>query len=133
MAQPNRLFCKAPDKTSGDFEEDKQMKLKEAIQSANLHSATTHARAKADAVEGLTTYLCSGMRNVKAEDMREAARIFADRMARRKFGKRGIAFSPKMGAYDPRMRFAEFTAFIGYKSGQSETTGSDLHFTVSIA
>ena len=28
------------------------MKLKEAIQSAKLHSATSHARAKADAVEG---------------------------------------------------------------------------------
>ena len=28
------------------------MKLKEAIQSANLHNTTTHAKAKADAVEG---------------------------------------------------------------------------------
>jgi hypothetical protein len=30
------------------------------------------------------------------------------------------------------MRFAEFTAFVGYKSGQSETTGSNIHFTVSL-
>jgi hypothetical protein len=80
----------------------------------------------------VNTYLCSGMRNVKAEGMREAAQIFADRMARRKWGKRGIAFSPNMGGYDPRMRFAEFTAFVGYKSGQSETTGSNIHFTVSL-
>ena len=26
MAQPNRLFCKAPGQTNGGFEEDKQMK-----------------------------------------------------------------------------------------------------------
>lgn len=54
MAQTNRLFCKAPGQTNGGFEEDKQMKLKEAIQSANLHASTSHARAKADAVEGKT-------------------------------------------------------------------------------
>lgn len=53
-AQPNRLFCKALDKTNGGFEEDKQMKLKEAIQSANLHASTAHAQAKADAVERKT-------------------------------------------------------------------------------
>lgn len=81
----------------------------------------------------MNTYLCSGMRNVEAEGIREAAEIFAGRMARRKFGKRGVALYPNMGGYDPRMRFAEFTAFIGCKSGQSETTGSDIHFTVSIA
>ena len=73
------------------------------------------------------------MRNVKAEDMREAAQIFADRMARRKFGKRGIATRPNMGAYDPKMRFAEFESFVGVKTGRSETSGSNTHFTVSIA
>lgn len=72
------------------------------------------------------------MRNVEAEGIREAAAIFAGRMARRKFGKRGVALTPKMGAYDPKLRFAEFDAFVGYRAG-SGIDGINLHFTVSIA
>jgi hypothetical protein len=77
----------------------------------------------------MNTYTCETHRPVQAEDMREAAKIFADRKAKAKYGRRGHARTCEMRAYAQDMRLAEWSAFIGITTGH-ETTGNQVQFTV---
>jgi len=76
----------------------------------------------------MTKYTCNGFQSVTAETMSEAANIFANRAARRKYGKSGYARTCNLGSYAQDL--AEFSAFIGYKTGRNETTGHNINFTV---
>ena len=76
-------------------------------------------------------YTCNGFRPVEAESIREAASIFANRAARRAFGRSGYARTCQIQAHARDMSFAEFSAFIGYTTGRNETTGHNVQFTVS--
>lgn len=78
----------------------------------------------------MNTYTSNGFKSVKSESIKEAAGIFANRAARRKYGKRGYARTCTMGSYSQDGSLAEFSAFIGYTSGQNETTGNNINFTV---
>lgn len=69
------------------------------------------------------------LRPVRAEGLSDAAHIFARRMARREFGKRGDVRTCTMGSYAQDYSFAEFSAFIGTTKG-NETTGRDIQITV---
>ena len=62
--------------------------------------------------------------------MREAAAIFAARMARKFYGSKGYCRSCVMGSYSQDGSLAEFSAFIGYTTGRNETTGHNVSFTV---
>jgi hypothetical protein len=77
-----------------------------------------------------TKYTCRGFRPVSAESLREAAEIFAAREARRQFGRSGYARTCTMGSYTQDGATAEFTAFIGVRTGRHETTGHNYSFTV---
>ena len=77
----------------------------------------------------MNTYTTNGCKSVTAESMKEAAQIFAQRMARKEFGKRGGCRTCTIEAYAQDGRLAEFSAFIGITRGH-ETTGHNVNFTV---
>lgn len=58
---------------------------------------------------------------------------FADRAARRHYGRRGVSRGVEMGSYVQDMSLAEFSSFIGIMNPIGQTTGHTFHFTVSAA
>ena len=78
----------------------------------------------------MNTFTCSGFQSVKAETVTAAAEIFANRAAKRKYGRSGYCRTCTMGSYAENGNLAEFSAFIGYKTGPSETSGNNISFTV---
>lgn len=75
-------------------------------------------------------FICSGFRSVLAESIHDAAEIFASRAAKRAYGRKGYVRTCEEGAHAADYRLAEYSAFIGYSTGQNETTGHNVHFTV---
>lgn len=80
----------------------------------------------------MNKYICSGFNSVKAENMSEAAEVFANRAAKRKYGRKGYCRTCNMGSHSQDGRMAEYSAFIGYKTGQNQTTGGNINFTVLV-
>lgn len=79
----------------------------------------------------MSKFTCNGFKSVTGDiSISEAAEIFANRAARRKYGKSGYARTCTMGSRSEDESTAEFSAFIGYRTGQSETTGHNINFTV---
>ena len=81
----------------------------------------------------MNKYLCSGYRPVMAESMNEAAEIFAGRMARALYGRKGYARTCTKNSWSQDGTLGEYNAFIGYSTGQNETTGSNTYFSVRAA
>lgn len=79
----------------------------------------------------MKTFLTPGRRPVKAETINEAAQLFAARMARAEFGKRGDCRTCTMGSYAGNGSMAEFHAFIGITKNH-ETTGHNVQFSVYV-
>lgn len=78
-------------------------------------------------------YTSSGFKNVTAETMTEAAVVFANRAAKRKYGGTAYCRTCTMGAYSENGSLAEFSAFVGYTTGRNETTGHNINFTVYVS
>jgi hypothetical protein len=78
-------------------------------------------------------YRCNGFKSVEAESMSEAAKVFANRSARRKYGRRGYCRTCTQWSCAKDMRLAEYSAFIGYTTGLNETSGHSINFTVYTA
>jgi len=78
----------------------------------------------------VNTFTCSGFQSVKADTITAAAEIFAKRAARKKYGRSGYCRTIREDAYAQDGRLSEFSAFIGYKTGPCETSGSSISFTV---
>jgi len=78
----------------------------------------------------MSTYTSAGFRPVKANDIREAAELFAVRAARRKYGRRGCVAAFRIGSYTKDMSLVEAEAFIGYRIGLNQTTGGNIHLAV---
>lgn len=78
----------------------------------------------------MTLYHCNGHRAVRAPGIREAAKVFSAREARRAFGRRGLVRILYVDCCVEDGSLAEFEAFIGYASGVNETTGRNIRFTV---
>ena len=78
----------------------------------------------------MNKYTTSGFRPVRAETMKEAAEIFAGRAARKAFGKKGYVRICNLESYSQDNTLGEYNAFIGYRTGQGETTGVNERFTV---
>jgi len=81
-------------------------------------------------------YTSPGFRAVTAESISEAAGIFADRQARRDYGKSGYARTCNQQAYARDGSFAEYEAFIGYtpagNHNRGSTTGKNFRFTIYV-
>jgi len=79
----------------------------------------------------MNTYTSSGFRSVRAENIRSAAEIFANRHARRQYGPRGYCRVYQMAGYAQDMSLAEFDAFIGLNGPERGTTvGRNVRFTI---
>jgi hypothetical protein len=78
----------------------------------------------------MNTYRSPGHRDVTAADMKEAAEIFAARKARAAYGRAGYARTCNLESWSQDGTLGEFNAFIGVTTGQHETTGSNVFFTV---
>ncbi len=79
----------------------------------------------------MSKFTCNGFKSVSGGiSISEAAEIFANRAARREFGKSGYARTCTMGSRTQDESVAEFQAFVGYSTGRNETTGHNINFTV---
>lgn len=78
----------------------------------------------------MNKYTCNGFNSVKAETINEAAEVFANRAARRKYGRSGYSRTCTQQSHNHDLSVAEYSAFIGYTTGQNETTGNNISFTV---
>lgn len=78
----------------------------------------------------MNLYSCAGFRSVRSDDIREAAKIFALRSARRSYGRSGRVGPLNAECWTRDGRVVEFSAFIGYPTGHNETTGHNVRFTV---
>jgi len=77
-------------------------------------------------------YSTVGCRAIMAEGFKEAAEVFANRIARREFGKRGYARTCNQNSFSASGRFAAYNAFIGYPTNPGETSGYNINFIVNI-
>ena len=79
-------------------------------------------------------YTTSGCRSVTAENMTEAAEIFAARMARKEFGKSAYCRTCNVESWSQEGSLGEDQAFIGYtpagKHNSNTTAGKNIRFTV---
>jgi hypothetical protein len=80
----------------------------------------------------MKTYSTHGRKSVQSESIKAAAEIFAARIARNEFGKRGDCRTCKMDSYSQDGTSADFSAFIGITRG-NETTGRNINFSVLAA
>lgn len=84
----------------------------------------------------MKTFHYTGHRSIVADDeienMKDAAEVFAGRKARAAFGRKGYARTCNLESWSQDGAFGEFNAFIGYRTGQHETTGYNVRFTVHI-
>ena len=79
-------------------------------------------------------YTTSGCQAVTAENMSEAAEIFAGRMARKKYGKTGYCRTCNLESWSQDQTLGEYNAFIGYtpagKHNRGTTVGGNIRFSV---
>lgn len=69
---------------------------------------------------------------VETDTMSQAAQVFARRLARREFGRRGDVRVCNLDSYAADGSRAEYSAFIGLTRGNT-TTGHNVRFTVNEA
>lgn len=78
-------------------------------------------------------YRADGFRTVKANDMKEAAGIFADRIARKK-GKRHLVRHVRLNSWSSDGTMGEYQAFIGvYDKKEKTTSGNNELIIVRLA
>ena len=81
------------------------------------------------------TYHCNGLRSIREASVPEGdhpSAMFARRLARRAFGRKGIVRSIVEDSWTESRDLIEYAAFIGYPSGPNETTGHNVRFTVRV-
>ena len=60
----------------------------------------------------------------------DVAQTFADRLARKEFGRKGRAVTLRTDSYTRDGRQTNYEAFIGYPSGDRTYAGHNIHFAV---
>ena len=78
------------------------------------------------------TFRCEGFRNVQADNAQEAAEVFANRLARKEFGKTGYARTLNLNSWTEDRKCFTYNSFIGYSTGRNETTGRNEWLYVSV-
>ena len=81
----------------------------------------------------MNKYTCDGFLSVEAESMREAAEIFGERLARRKYGKRGQVGACRCNGHTQDGSYGDYDLFIGYPSDQNQTTGHNVMLSIRAA
>ena len=74
-------------------------------------------------------YLAGGDMPTTVASALDAARIFAWRTARKRYGRRGRVATVHIDSWHQSRRYANFEAFIGY-ADNGGVTGRNEHFTV---
>ena len=84
----------------------------------------------------INTFATQGCKSIQAESMQEAAEIFANRIARKKYGRNGYARTCHRESTTIDGGMAEYNAFLGYtpagKHNAGTTVGANEHFSVRI-
>lgn len=80
----------------------------------------------------LNKYTSTGHAPVLAESNRDAAELIALRKARREFGKGGRVGALQWVGMAPNASWHEYSAFIGRRTGQRETTGHNVRFVLHV-
>lgn len=76
-------------------------------------------------------YTTNGMRSVTAESMTDAAELFANRIARKTYGRRAYARTCACGSQSRDGSIGEYNAFVGVSGPErGMTTGKNVFFTV---
>ena len=70
----------------------------------------------------MNTYSANGFRPVQANEMKDAAEVFAGRLARKQFGRKGYCRICRLDGWDEQGRFGEYEVFIGYNGAERGTT-----------
>ena len=79
----------------------------------------------------MNKYTTAGRRAVNAMSMRDAAETFALRQARALFGRNAYVRTLTLGSQSFDNTVGEWQAFVGYRTGSNETTGRNIHLTVT--
>lgn len=77
-------------------------------------------------------YRCRGFRPIpmdQVEDIKEAAKVFANRLARRICGGRGFCNNIKANSWSPNYTNVEYQAFVGVPDGNG-CSGQNVWLTV---
>lgn len=78
----------------------------------------------------LKTYHCDGFRPVTTDSASDAARVFAERMARSKYGARGAVGALRCDSWSQDGRLHVFEAFVGRKSRLNDVDGCNYWLSV---
>lgn len=81
----------------------------------------------------MAKFTCDGFRPVTADDIQTAANTFADRLARRVYGRRGYARTLRLDSWTQSGSSARYETFIGYSTGPGETSGRNEWLHVYLA
>lgn len=75
-------------------------------------------------------YFCDGFRAVDAESNADAAGIFADRLARKHYGRRGDVRTLRKDSWTQDSSRITYQAFVGRTNRQGVTAGHNVFLTV---
>jgi len=78
----------------------------------------------------MDTFISTGFKPAKAESMNQAAKIFATREAKRRYGRAGHCRTCTIMTYTTDGSHGEYQAFIGGWH-KDETVGQNIYFTVT--
>lgn len=80
----------------------------------------------------MSTYRCTGFRNLEADHFWEAAERFADRAARREYGRRGYRRTLRLDNWAENGTSQTFEAFVGVavRGDPGTTSGHNVWLTV---
>jgi len=67
-------------------------------------------------------YHCSGCQSVEAEGVQAAAEVFANRLAKRHYGRRGYCRTLRLDSWTQNQSSFTYQAFIGRSVGDGNTT-----------
>jgi hypothetical protein len=106
-----------------------------SLKSVELYEKEGVLRMKSSLRRTAMKYVSPGFRNVKACSIGAAAVIFAERAARKHYGKSGYCRTCTQVAHSPDGMSAEYSAFISYtpRGQRNETVGHSHPFVVYAA
>lgn len=97
---------------------------------ARLHEARIEQDSRWYAEQyKLRLYRCEDFRPVQARNADEAAEIFANRWARREYGKRGFCYKARLDSWGEHGSFHTFECFVGVPEGNG-CTGRNIWLAV---
>lgn len=79
----------------------------------------------------MPVYVCPGFRAVRADDISDAARTFANRAARQEFGRAGYARTLRLDTWTRDESSFAYQAFIGRDTSQNTCTGHNIWLHIS--